>query len=108
MALNQLQAGNVAQQLLKLQHSVLQAAKTQDWQLLRGLDRQLMELIHQLDLAGAKQQFSVQLSALRQSYQQVLTLAKNELQRTEAQMKQFNQNRTGVLAYRQTSDGTAL
>ncbi|WP_240222578.1 hypothetical protein [Rheinheimera hassiensis] len=105
MALNHLQAGNVAKQLLKLQHNVLLAAQAQDWQLLRGLDRQLMELIQQLDIAGAREQFAVQLSTLRQSYQQVLTLAKNELHRTETQMKQFNQNRPGVLAYRQTSEG---
>ena len=108
MPLNQLQAVDMAKQLIKLQQDLLLAAREHNWQLLRGLDRQLMQLIHQLDLAGAREQFAVQLSTLRQSYQQVLTLAKNEMQRTETQMKQFNQNRPGVLAYRQTSEGEGL
>jgi hypothetical protein len=106
--LNHLQAVDMAKQLLKLQQNLLQAAKAQDWQLLRSLDRQLMQLICQLDLADAREQFSTQLGALRQNYQQVLTLAKNELHSTEAQMRQFNQNRPGVLAYRQTSEGEGL
>ncbi|SEH54968.1 hypothetical protein SAMN05660691_00048 [Rheinheimera pacifica] len=108
MPLNHLHAVDVAKQLLKLQQNLLLAAKAQNWPLLRNLDRQLMALIQQLDLAGAREQFSTQLGVLQQSYQQVLTLAKEELHRTETQMKQFNQNRPGVLAYKQTIEGEGL
>ncbi|WP_215396176.1 hypothetical protein [Rheinheimera oceanensis] len=98
----------MAKQLLQLQQNLLLAAKAQNWPLLRNVDRQLMALLRQLDLAGARGQFSTQLSALQQSYQQVVTLAKDEMHRTETQMKQFNQNRPGVLAYKQTIEGEGL
>lgn len=108
MPLNHLQAVDVAKQLLKLRQNLLLAAKAQNWPLLRNLDHQFMALLRQLDVAGARAQFSSQLNALQQSYQQVITLAKDEMHRTEAQMKQFNQNRPGVLAYKQTIEGEGL
>lgn len=108
MPLNHLQAVDVAKQLLKLQQSLLLSAKAQEWQALRNIDRQIMQLIQHIDQADAREQFSTQLAALRKRYQQVLTLAKNELQSTETQMKKFNENKPGVLAYRQTSESESL
>jgi hypothetical protein len=108
VALNHLQATDIAKQLSLLQHNLLLTARAQDWQQLRGLDRQLLALVQQLEQAGAKEQFASQLNALRQNYQHVLKLAKSELNRTEIQMKQFNQKREGAVAYRQTTEGKTL
>lgn len=90
---------------MRLQHNLLLAVRAQDWQKLRGLDRQLLALVKQLEQAGVKELFTAQLSTLRQNYQHVLELANNELKRTEIQMKQFNQKRQGLVAYRQTTEG---
>ncbi|HEX5791867.1 MAG TPA: hypothetical protein VFY01_01235 [Rheinheimera sp.] len=105
MPLSHLQSTDIARALTQLQHNLLLAARAHDWQQLRALDRQLLALVQQLSAAGAKAQFAAQLSALQQNYQHVLQLAKNELQRTELQMAQFNKSRQGIVAYRQTTDG---
>ncbi|MEN3160138.1 hypothetical protein ABC502_17340 [Alkalimonas sp. NCh-2] len=105
MALTPLQTTELARQLMRLQHNLLLAVRAQDWQKLRGLDRQLLALVKQLEQAGVKELFTAQLSTLRQNYQHVLELANNELKRTEIQMKQFNQKRQGLVAYRQTTEG---
>ncbi|MEE2024044.1 hypothetical protein [Alkalimonas mucilaginosa] len=105
MTLTPLQTTELARQLMRLQHNLLLAVRAQDWQKLRGLDRQLLALVKQLEQAGVKELFTAQLSTLRQNYQHVLELANNELKRTEIQMKQFNKKRQGLVAYRQTTEG---
>ena len=61
----------MAKQLSLLQHNLLLAARAQDWQQLRGLDRQLLALVQQLEQAGAKEQFASQLNALRRERRRV-------------------------------------
>lgn len=94
-----------AKALAQLQQQFSQAARSQDWQQLRQLDRQLLKLVQQLSCQGLKPQFAAELAALKQQYHTVLTLAKAELGRSEAKMQQFNQNKAAVVAYRQTLDG---
>ncbi|HEY9043268.1 MAG TPA: hypothetical protein VIN66_13890 [Rheinheimera sp.] len=105
MSLSHLNSTDIARALTQLQHELLLAARAHDWQRLRAMDRQLLALVQRITQAGAKDQFSAQLSALQQNYQHVLQLAKNELQRTELQMTQFHKNRPGVVAYQQTTEG---
>ncbi|MEH8016678.1 hypothetical protein MN202_05510 [Rheinheimera muenzenbergensis] len=96
-----------AKALAQLQQQFSQAASSQDWQLLRQLDRQLLKLVQQLSCQGLKPQFAAELAGLKQQYQSVLAMAKAELGRSEAKMQQFNQNKAAVVAYRQTLDGVS-
>ncbi len=105
MSSTPLHSADIRRQLAQLQRSLLQAAQARDWPQLRQIDRQLLALVQQLALEGIKPQFAAELAVLQQNYQQVLTLAKHELSHTEARMQQFNQNKSGVVAYRQTEEG---
>lgn len=108
MSVKPLSHTDIARQLALLQRELLRCARQHDWQQLRQIDRQLLALVQQLTDQALKPQFAAELDALKQQYQLVLGLARAELNRTEAQMQQFNQNKPAVLAYRQTADGRQL
>lgn len=102
------QIAEFSRRLMSLQQHFLLAVKQQQWQQLRRLDNQLMELLSAIERAGLKQHFSVQLNSLHKTYQHVLTLTKTEMTRTEQLIETLSKNKQGIMAYQQTIDGAHL
>ncbi|WP_337842391.1 hypothetical protein [Rheinheimera sp.] len=95
--------------LVQTQHLLLQlhqAVVHGKWLQVQALDRQIQQQVQQLKSQHNVASLSVELQMLTQRYQQLIQLAKKQQQLLELKMMQFQQNKAGVLAYRQTTDGT--
>ncbi|MFC4653837.1 MULTISPECIES: hypothetical protein [Rheinheimera] len=90
------------QQLLLQLHQAVSHGK---WLQVQALDRQIQQQVQQLKSQHNVASLKVELQMLTQRYQQLIQLAKKQQQQLEQKMNQFQQNKAGVLAYRQTSEG---
>ena len=89
------------QQLLSQLHQAVVAGK---WLQVQALDRDIGSAVQRLRESGPEHAFSAELQLLKQSYQQIIGLAKEQQRELEQKMKAFNDNKAGVLAYQQTTE----
>lgn len=89
------------QQLISQLHQAVLAGK---WLQVQGLDREITTAVQQLRQSAPENTFTAELQVLKQSYQQIIQLAKQQQWELEQKMKAFNDNKPGVLAYQQTTE----
>ena len=89
------------QQLLFQLHQAVVAGK---WLQVQALDRDIGAAVLLLRQSSPEQSFAAELQLLKQRYQQIIQLAKEQQQELEQKMKAFNDNKAGVLAYQQTTE----
>ena len=89
------------QQLLAQLHQAVIAGKSLQVQ---ALDRDITSAVQTLRQGCSENTFATELQQLKQRYQHIIQLAKEQQQELEQKMKAFNDNKAGVLAYQQTTE----
>ncbi|WP_306520051.1 hypothetical protein [Rheinheimera sp.] len=91
------------QQLQQLLVQMQQAVDAAKWLQVQAFDRQITALVQQLSQHGSDVRIKTELEALKLNYQHMIQQAKQQQLELEQKMKEFNDNKAGVLAYQQTT-----
>lgn len=91
------------QQLHQMLAQMQQAVDAAKWLQVQALDRQITALVQKLGQQSSDVGIRTELEALKLSYQHMIQQAKQQQLELEQKMKEFNDNKAGVLAYQQTT-----
>ena len=89
------------QQLLLQMQQAMVAGK---WLQVQDCDRQISTLVQQIKQAAEYHELKVELQLVKQRYKALLQLAKRQQQMLEQKMQRFQDNKTAVVAYQQTTE----
>ena len=93
--------------LMQIQHLLLQMQQAMvagKWLQVQDCDRQISTLVQQIKQGAEYHELKVELQLVKQRYQALLQLAKRQQQMLEQKMQRFQDNKTAVVAYQQTTE----
>jgi len=97
----------VVSTLTALRERLLQLAETGDWSELRKTDREIVNVVRQLQISRLKPHFSRELGLLKRDYQLAVEALQHHQSDIKQKMDQHNQDREGIVAYQQAINASS-